>query len=287
MEIENQNLESVDTVEQADALLEQIDAPTQSAIQDTPPAPQTIDEFDLTVGGKQIKAKRDQLIQWAQQGYTAPGKISSLTKEIESWKQKYTQLEPEYNAYKEKYAPIDEYVKQKPEFWDHVLKQWEQREQLFNDQANPLAREVNDLRTQLQDLIQYKNQIEAERQNTRITQEDQQYMTVLEETKKQYADVDFDSPDETGKTLEYRILEHAQKEGIKNFQTAFRDYYHDELTKRAAAKAKEDLTKNKVKNTKLGILGITPTPNHRPTGDHRKMSYDDLAEEAKRELGIS
>lgn len=285
LENESQNLESVETVEQADALLDSIEAPSNEPIQEAQPQPQ-VEEWDLTVGGKQIKAKREQLIQWAQQGYSAPTKISQLTKEIESWKQKHSQLEPEYKRYKEQFAPIDDYVKQKPEFWDHVLKSWEQREQLFNDQANPLAQEVSALRTQLQDLVQYKNQIEDERKNARITQEDQQYHTVLTEIKKQYPKVDFDTPDEDGKTLEYKVLEHAEKEGIRNFKTAFRDYYHDELTKIAAEQAKENLTKEKVKNTKLGILGVTNAPAKKTTSDHRGKSYDDLADEALRELGL-
>lgn len=283
-DIEQNNLEITSEAD-ADSLLESIERPDHQPIQDTAPQP-TADEFDLTVGGKQIKAKREQLIQWAQQGYTAPHKIGSLTKEIESWKQKYSQLEPEYKTYKEKYEPIDKFVKEKPEFWDHVLKQWEQREQLLNDTANPLAREVSELRTQLQDLMQYKESLESERQNIRVTQEDQQYMTVLDEAKKQYPDIDFDTPNEEGKSLEYRVLEHAKKEGIKNFQTAFRDYYHEELLSRAQSKAKEDLTKNKVKNTKLGILGISPTPTKRTTSDHRNKSYDDITAEIIEEFGL-
>ena len=287
-DIENQNLENtqVDSVESADALLEQIEAPSHSPIQDTPAPQAQIEEWDLTVGGKQIKAKRDQVMQWAQQGYSAPHKIGALTKEIESWKQKYSQLEPEYKTYKEKYAPIDEFVKQKPEFWDHVLKQWEQRENLLNDQANPLAREVNELRTQLQELYKYKDVLESERTNTRITQEDQAYHSALGELKKQYADVDFDTPAEDGTNLEYRILAHARDKGIRDLDTAFKSYYHDELISRAQAKAKEELTKNKMKNTKLGIVGTSPTPAKRAQSDHRNKSYDDLAAEALDELGI-
>jgi chromosome segregation ATPase len=286
MPIDEQNLDTIETAEQADALLESIEAPSHEPVGEATPAPQAIEEFDLTVGGKQIKAKREQLIQWAQQGYTAPNRISQLTKDLEGWKQKYSELEPKYKTYESQYKPIDEYVKQKPEFWDHVLKQWEQRENLLNDTANPGNQVLTELQKQVQDLMQYKQSIENERMNTQIKQEDSQYHSVLEETKKQYADIDFDAPDEDGKSLEYKILEHAQKEGIKNFKTAFRDFYHDELTKRAAAKAKEDLTKNKVKNTKLGILGISPTPTKRTQSDHRGKSYDDIAQEIKDEYGF-
>lgn len=280
-EIENSGV--IENEAQADELLESIERPSHETIQDEQPQSQpVVDEFELTVGGKAIKAKRDQVLQWAQMGYDAPNKIRALTKEIESWKQK----EPQYKQLQEKYGPVDEYVKQNPQFWDHVLKSYEQRNQLLQDASNPMASMVSELQKQVQDLVQYKNQIEERQSQARMAQEDQAYMQGFEELKKSYPDIDFVTPDEEGKSLEYKILEHAQNEGIKNFKTAFRDYYHDELVKRSEAKAKENLTKEKQKNTKLGILGITNAPTKRASSDHRNKSYDDLAAEALAELGI-
>ncbi len=276
----------IETEEQADSLLESVENSDSSPIQDAqPPAP--VDEFELTVGGKQIKAKRDQLMQWAQQGYSAPGKISQLTKEIEAHKKWRSEFEPKYSEYQKKYDPVDEYVKQNPQFWDHVLKSYEQRNQVLGDQNNPLAPIVTDLQRQVQELIQHKNQFEETQAKTRATQEDQEYNQGLSQFKKDYPDIDFDTPDEEGKSLEYKVLEHAQNEGIKNFKTAFRDFYHDELLKREASKAKENLTREKQKNTKLGILGVTPMPTKgRSTKSIRESSYDDLANEALQEFGI-
>ena len=284
LENDNQNLE-IQTEEQADALLESIDRPDHAPIQDAP-VQQAQDEWELTVGGKAIKAKRDQVMQWAQQGYTAPGKISQLTKELESWKSKWSEHEPKWKGLEEKYGPIDQYVREKPDFWDHVVQSYEQRNQLMADPNNPLAQTVSALQTQLQDLIQFKNQVTEERTNMQTQQEDQQYMQSLSGIKEQYPDIDFDSPDDEGKTLEYRVLEHAAKEGIKNFKTAFRDFYHDELVKRSESKAKENLIKEKQKNTKLGILCMSPTPSRQTQADPRKQSYDQIAESIKEEFGF-
>lgn len=285
---DTQNLESVDTVEQADALLEQIETPASGEIQDTQAQaqPQTQDEWELTVGGKAIKAKRDQIMQWAQQGYSAPGKISSLTREYEALKKKYADEGNQWKAMQEKYGPVDEYVRQNPQFWEHVTKSYEQRNNLLNDQSNPLAQTVNDLQAKIQDLIQYKNQVEEERQKHRTQEEDQAYLSTLQEVQKAYPDIDFVTADEEGKTLEYRVLEHAQQNGISSFKAAFRDFYFDELQKRSESKAKESLVKEKQKNTKLGVLGVTSAPQRKTSGDHRNKSYDDLAREALDELGI-
>lgn len=282
-EIENENLGAIENEEQADALLESIEAPSDAPIQDEKPqAPQVVDEFELTVGGKAIKAKRDQVLQWAQMGYDAPNKIRGLTKEIETWKQK----ENQFKEIESKYGDVDKYVRQNPQFWDHVLKSYEQRNQLLQDTSNPMASVIQQLQTQVQDLVQKNQAFENERSQAQIKQEDQAYSQTMEEIQKAYPDIDFVTPDAEGKSLEYKVLEYAQNEGIRNFKTAFRDFYHDELVKRSESRAKEDLAKQKQKNTKLGILGIAPTPTKKTSSDHRGKSYDDLASEALEELGI-
>jgi len=284
MENESQNLE-VTTEEQADDLLSSIEGNDSTGIIDEPK--KLDDEFELKIGDQLIKAKRDQVIQWAQQGHSAPGKISQLTRDLESWKKKWSEAEPKWKEVESKYGEVDSYVRKNPEFWDHVLKSYESRNQALQDANNPLAATVNDLRSQVQELIQYKNQIEETNQKHRAAQEDNAYMQSFEEIKKAYADIDFVTLDESGKNLEYKVLEHAINNGIKDFKTAFRDYYHDELMKRAEAKAKESVTKEKQKQTKLGILGVTTQPTKMSTANIRSKSYENLADEIKAELGLN
>lgn len=287
-EIENENLETIETEAQADELLESIEQPSSGPIEDQKvQAPVLPDEFDFPVENKTIKVKRDQLFQWAQQGRTAPGKMSQLSREVETWKKKYSEFEPKYKAYEEQYKPIDEYVKQNPTFWDHVLDSWKNKSQALTDQANPLAGVVTDLQQKVQDLIQYKNQVEDRQQKYQAQQEDQAYLQTMEEIKKTYSDIDFDTPNEEGKSLEYQVLEFAQQRGIRDFDIAFKAFKHDDLLKRAETRAKESLLKDKQKNTKLGVLGITPSPTKRvQQRDIRQRSYDDLVDEALEELGI-
>ena len=282
---EDLDLNTIDTAEKADALIDQIEAPSHEPIQE-PQAQAPVDEWELTVGGKQIKAKRDQVLQWAQQGYTAPGKIAQYTRELEDYKKKWSEAEPKYKELETKYGPVDQYVRQNPQFWDHVVKQFEQRQSLVNDPTNPMASELNALREQLQDLTQFKSTFEQEQQKQRMAQDDEKYMATVGEIKKAYPDVDFDSVDIDGKTLEMKVLEYGIQNEIRNFKTAFKDFYHDELIKRAETRAKESINKEKVKSTKMGILGITPQSAKTQSSDHRGKSYDDIANEIKREYGI-
>lgn len=282
--IDESNLNSIDTEEQADALIESVERPDHAPIQESQAPAAPVDEWDLTVGGKPLKAKREQVIQWAQMGYDAPNKIRALTKEIDSWKQK----ESHFKTLESKYGEIDKFVQEKPDFWDTVVQQYQNRNQSLQDPTNPLASVVQQLQTQVQGLVQYKDQIEQQRSQALAQQEDQVYQQQFEEFRTAYPDIDFITPDGEGKSLEYKVLEHAQKEGIRNFKTAFRDFHHDELMKREHSRAKESVVKEKQKNTKLGILGISPTPQRRAQSTEvRSRSWDDIGEEAKRELGIN
>lgn len=272
---------------EADALIESIEAPaSESAQQPSAPTPaQTAqaEEYSLTVGGKEIKATRDKLLRWAQQGYDAPTKIGNLMKEIDSWKKK----ESTFSEMQQKYGQVDEYVRQNPQFWQHVLDQWESRNKATADPNNPLAQTVSQLQAQMQDLVQYKQSIENQQKQARMAQEDEAYSTEFNELKAKYPTVDFATPDEEGKTLEYKVLEHATKNGIQKFTTAFRDYYHDELMKISQEQAKEKVIKDKQKNNVRGILGVSSQPTRKHSDDVKGKSYADLAQEALKEFGLN
>lgn len=276
--------------DEADQLLEQIEQPSHEPIVEAKPEaqdPQFPDEYAFTVGGKEVKGKwtsdRDKVIKWAQMGYEAPTKIGSLTKEIESWKQKGTHFE----ALEKKYGEIDKYVREKPDFWDHVQKTYQQRNQALQDQSNPLAATVSEMQKQVQELVAYKSEVEQRQQHAQAARDDQAYQADFEGIKKQYPKIDFATPGDDGKSLEYKVLEYANENGIKSFKTAFRDFYHDELLKFSAEEAKEKVAKDKFKNTKLGLLGRTDKPTKQMSSDVRGKSYDDLVAEALQEHGIA
>ena len=136
------------------------------------------------------------------------------------------------------------------------------------NEANPLLQDFQTLKQQVQELAQYKNAV-VERQ------EDQAYIGELESIKKQYPKIDLATPDETGKSLEYKILEHAQQNGIKKFSIAFKDYMHDELLKLKEEEAKEKLIKDKNAKSKLGILDVSTTPTKSKQIYQKGKSYNE------------
>lgn len=48
----------------------------------------------------------------------------------------------------------------------------------------------------------------------------------IKDVERAYKHLDFRTPDENGKSIEYKVLEHAQAWGIPSFKVAFKDWYH-------------------------------------------------------------
>lgn len=270
-----------------DNLIEQVYAPSESNPKPEGEKPDeqvhapTPQEYEIKVGGKPIKAPIDKVLQWATMGYDAPNKIGSLQKELENFKQKET----EFKSWEEKYGAVDKYVRENPQWFEYVQSQYQK--QIEQQNQNPVLEQLTPLQKQVQELMAYKDQVEAERKQRQIAQEDAEYQNTLKELQKGYPTVDFNSVDESGKSLEYRVLEYANENGIRNFKTAFRDYYFDELNKLNEVSVKEKLAKDKQANSKIGLLGISPTPTTRKSDSVKGKSYDQLAREALQELGIN
>jgi len=109
--------------------------------------------------------------------------------------------------------------------------------------------------------------------------------------RKQFSNIDFDTPDENGLNLEMKVLQHAESLGIDGskpgaFRIAFRDFYHDHLINKAQEQAKENLQRDIQKRTKLGIVGSSdqPTKGLKVAEGVRHKSYDDLLQEALSEI---
>ena len=283
------------TEQEAEALLSSIEG---QGSQDTAP-PETPDisaqspqvntnEFAFTVGGKEVKLdltkEKDKLIKWAQMGYDAPNRIGQLNQQIEQWKTK----ESQWGELQKKYGEIDEFVKKTPQFWDHVLKQWEQREQALNqDPNNPLVTQLSELSNKYQTIEQKIATYEKAEAEKRQAQAMQEYTKEFETIKTQYPQLDFSTPDESGKTLEYQVLEHAESNGIKKFTTAFRDLLHDKLKSIHEEGGKEKVIQDKQRNTKLGVLNVSAQPTKQSFANVKGMTHDQIAEQIKSEYNLN
>lgn len=235
-------------------------------------------EWLLNVNGKQIKTTDEQkMIQWAQQGYNYAQSMEMLKKEKE-------ELSNKYKGY-DRYSEIDQYAKQNPDWWQQVEQSYAQRlqdpqnqtqsqfEKLLNERLGPISEFISELQNQKKD---YESQ-----------QADSALRGEIESISKDYPEVDLFRADESGKTLEMKVIEHAQQRGIPSFTAAFRDYYFQDLIKLERARAQEEATKKIQAQRKNGIVSQSSTPTKKGEFSYNpRASYNDQVHEALSELGF-
>lgn len=260
----------------------------QAAGDPTPQAPvqaaPTVQELEFSWNGKPVKTKFDdpRVKQWASQGYDYAQRMQAFNQEKGQW-------ETKAKEYDTKYKPIDEWARQNPEKWQSLYQQWEQQAQVqAQNQSQPQQVQLPpEVQKTLQELVEFKQQAITEKQEIQVKQEDAALNTEIESVRKQYPDIDFNKVDEHGKSLEFRVLEYANQKRIPTFSDAFLGLHHKELLKQAEERGKTAYAQNIQKNTKLGIIGKSPTPTKQLTqAMHvRDKSYGDLVTEALEELG--
>jgi hypothetical protein len=235
-------------------------------------------EYEYQALGKSIKEPISMILKRASQGY-------DYSQKMQDYNSKMNEFSAKYKTYDE----IDRYAQENPEWWNHVTTSFSQRSipnqsQEFN-QAHDST--LNDPR--LDKFESFMNEFMMEKKNKEREEADRRLNEEIDNVKKQYSTIDFNQYDDQGKSLEKKVLEYAVENGIKSFKTAFRDFYHDELVKRASIDGKSAAAKEVQRNTKMGLLGRTeaPTKGISMANNVRTKSYSDLTQEALNELGIN
>jgi hypothetical protein len=267
--------------EQMDSLLTQ-EAPSRE-IPMSAPRPQAAapQNYKIKVNGKEIEAPLDKVLKWAEMGYNYPQKAAELNQKEQAFLSRQKQIEELENKFKP-YKEVDEYASKNPDWWTQVQQSYQQK--IAGAQTNP---ELQQLKEELQDLKKFRDEYSSEKQSLKTQEEDKKLSGEVESIRKSYPNIDFDSPDDEGKSLEMKVLQHAMDQGIQSFRVAFRDYYHDHLLGKAKEEGKELVSKTIQQRSKLGILGETskPTKGLKSAENVKNKTYEQLAREALDELG--
>lgn len=281
----------------ADALMAQIETSGSVGEQAPAPAPTpepqaqpTAQELAFTWNGREIKAPLSdpRIKQWASQGYDYAQRMEAFNKQQQEFKTQQEQI----NALKERYSPLEEYYSQHPELFNQLVTQYQQgaaQAGLGQDPNNPIVQKLAPIEQKLSQVVQFIQSQMAEKQAQLCQEEDQKLEGEIKSIRDEYANLDWNSPQEDGLTLELKVLKHAADNGINSFRAAFRDMMHEHLTKMAEERAAERVVKERQKQTKLGLLGKSPAPKAGLTEaqDLKNKSYDQLMSEAMQELGIT
>lgn len=283
------------TDEQVDSLVDRSENSSNREIEmesRTPPeAPKEAapESYEFTHNGKTVKGTREQILKWAQMGFDRPQWQQKFNQERTQWETQRQQLESKW----EEHRKIDEWAQQNPDKWQSVVQAFKNQGQSpAQAQASANALDPNQIRQLIQSELKQNplvSEVLTEHQQAKVQREDQALDQVVKDIRETYKDIDFDSVNDQGMSLEQQILNHAIQNGIKNFNTAFKDYCHQQLIDRAVAQTKQSVTKTTQANTKLGILGKTQSSQasrrfSAAPKNIKEYTYEDGIREALEEL---
>lgn len=251
----------------------------------------TVDELlkhqlEYPYKGKQIKEDLATILKRASSGYDYAQKMNAFNAERSEWEQKVKTAE-ELN---QKWSRFDEYAKQNPEWYNHWEKAWQSRGQNLAEpgtsESNIEARVNALLEERLKPVNDLISQQEQQKLQARVDSEDKELEQQIESIRKKYPNLDFDRTDpESGKSLEYQVLEFGVQNGIKRFDVAFKAFYHDELVKLEREQAKDALSKETQAKTKAGIVPEGQINGKAPP-NLKGLNHDQVMQLAAKEYGI-
>lgn len=253
-------------------------APSQSP--EPQAAPMAPREWEVPWNGRAIKAGEQDVLKWASQGYDYSQKMAQFNQER-------AQFEQTYKPYQE----IDNFARQNPEWWAHVEQTYAQRAQI--QQQNMLQKLPDEVRPvfegilkENQEIKQFVSEFQREKQEAQAREADQQLLGLISNLQSKHG-IDFNSRDEAGQTLEYRVLEFAREKGINDFEIAFNAYYQPHWEKHYTMRAKEQAVKEMQARRESGLLGKAPAPVSHAAPSRPARNYEEAMQFAKQELGLT
>lgn len=287
------------SLEQADALIDQIEggrAPAGGITDESNiPKVEKETEHEINWRGKPVRLPLSKVLDHANKGYDYSQRMAEFNKKSREFEQRQKSMETDYASYVE----LDKAIRttEGAAWWQHVNEAWKnrangvqqpQQAQQQSQVPQELLELISPLKRELDDLRSFKTNLEEERKLKDQKDVDDRYLKDREDVIKANPDVDFDTPDESGESLEYKILKHANDTGIKSFKSAWRDLDYDKRAEREQSKARQAVTKGISEQERLGIRKSNK-PFNKSQGlpmQNGRHSYNLTPEELK-EFGIN
>lgn len=244
------------------------------------------DMYELMIGGRKVQASKDNVLKWAQERYDLQTKLDEIKKQQTQFdldRKSVEELKTRFTPYEE----VDSFIKENPQWWSMVEQQYKKAKEDAENTGfnNELLKPVM---SELETLKRFREEIQTERENLKVLNEDRALNQEISDVRKQYPNLNWDEVDSTGKTLEQQIIDHAMQRQIPSFSTAFKDKFFEQLTSMKSAQAKEQAAKEiHEQKVKQGIVGKSSEPTKVPNEKKiARMSWNDLAQQALRDVGL-
>jgi hypothetical protein len=247
----------------------------------------TLKHKEFEEGERQFS--RDKVTEYAQKGFDYELKMHQLKTERAAFEEKMQELEKgqtEFSQKREYWENIDKYMEENPAFADTVRQAWD-AQQGQNSQTT-MSPEYQALQSTINQLQERLNAQDKETQEHSHKQAEESLIKSKTDYQKEHPDFDWDAKDEFGQTLQERIEKHAVDNGIQSYTLAGNSYLFEQHMKRAEMKAKESAAKELLDQKKKGLGPVTDhsIKQTQQASALGAMTYQDLAKEALKEMGI-
>jgi hypothetical protein len=253
-------------------------------------------EVEYKANGKPVRETLEQALNRSSQGFNYAQLVAEFKQKEPTYQKQIEELGGQLKGL-DKYRQYDEYAKQNKAWADHVDNMWKNKEQFNNADLDPNDPITKKLASFEQALEKFSNQFgeKISKYDQVVTaqemaKDDISFETEVGKVTEGFKHVDFNTKDESGKSVKTYVMEHMVSKQIPSFRTAFLDLYHDQLMAAHEQTLRDKHAKETQKRTKAGIIDTKSTPNgadkNAPVSNIGSKSWDELAMLGKKELGF-
>jgi len=236
----------------------------------------------ITYKGKEISMDDDKYRSLAQQGHDYSTKMHQHRVD----RKLFEQEREKFNTSMGELQQINDYAKANPAFEQLIQREWAKvNEEGYQPEPQ---NDVQLLQHQVRTLMEQVNGQNQANENRRVAEIEASQETTISTYKEDHSDLDWETKDAEGNSLEDRITHAMLDNGVKDFNIMADSFLLKEIQSRNSIASKEAAAKNIQKANKLGLGKVTPksTMGVKQTESISNKSYDQLLTEGMAELGI-
>jgi hypothetical protein len=202
------------------------------------------EQWALTVNGQKVLPKsKENILQWANQGYNYSQRASELNKR----KADMDAMQNQYAQYKQ----LNDAFEQNPAFKQKILELYQSTQQgtATPAQQNQVAQLPPEILSKLGEVDQIKSEFQAIKEE----KEDQLLDQELQSLRNKFKDEEWDTDAGNG-TLQFQILKKAHDTGVTNLEDVYKMLRFDHIKTNTEAMTRKQMAEQQAENARKGIV---------------------------------
>jgi hypothetical protein len=224
------------------------------------------EEYALNVGGQRILPKsKENIIQWASQGYNYGQKTNEIKQKMAEIKEKEERLS--------QYEQLNTAFEKNPGFRDQIFDLYKKTQNgtATQQQENQVAK----LPPEIMEKLAGVDEVKSELQKLKEEREDKLLESEIDTLRKKYPNEDWETDSGEG-TLLHQILKKANETGLTDLNDVYKIMRFDQIRTNTEAQTKKQITEEQINNAKKGIVGAPGSQKPAPKTFDTKTPWSRL-----------